>query len=117
MPQLCRPGKYRMRSFWKHLLTGKDNRSFDIGRVILFEAVQSYIVLTAYFIFKGGAFDFIAYGTGLAALLAAGGAGIALKSGTEPEPLSIRTKDMAVKIGKSDDEDAPLASEEECKQP
>jgi hypothetical protein len=106
-----------MRSFWKHLFTGKDNRSFDIGRVILFEAVQSYIMLTAYFIFKGGAFDFIAYGTGLAALLAAGGAGIAMKAGTEPEALEIKTPKITIKRGKTsdgdgDDGDTPNDTEE-----
>jgi hypothetical protein len=79
-----------MRSFFRHLFTGKDNRSFDIGRVILFEAVQSYIALTAYFMVRGGSFDFIAYGTGLAALLAAGGVGIAAKAGTEPEAAEIK---------------------------
>lgn len=101
----------------KHLFTGKDNRTIDIGRVILFEAVQSYILLAAYLIYKGGAFDLIAYGSGLAALLAAGGAGIALKSGTEPEPVSVRPKDMAVKVGKSDDEKTPLETDEsaDCK--
>lgn len=92
----------------RHLFTGRDNHTIDIGRVLMFQAVQSYMILTAYFIYKGGAFDFIAYGSGLAALLAAGSAGLAMKAGTEPEPVSVRTKDMAVKVGKSDAEDAPL---------
>jgi hypothetical protein len=95
------PSKYRMKRFFKHLLSGRDNRTVDIGRVILFEAVQSYILLTGYFIFKGGSFDFIAYGTGLAALLAAGGAGIALKAGTEPE--AIGTKDDEASVTDSED--------------
>ena len=95
-----------MRLLFKHLFTGKDNETFDIGRIILFEAIQSYIALAAYAIYKGGAYDYIAYGTGLAALLAAGGAGIMMKAGTEPEPVSIKTDKMSVKVGKTGSDDA-----------
>jgi len=74
-----------MRSLWVTLFTGKDNKSLDIGRVIWLLSVLSFIVFAFLGLYMDKPTDYIAYGTGLAALLAAGGAALNLKSKTEPE--------------------------------
>ena len=74
-----------MRSLWVTLFTGKDNKSLDIGRVIWLLSVLSFIAFAFLGLYMDKPTDYIAYGTGLAALLAAGGAALNLKSKTEPE--------------------------------
>lgn len=73
------------RKFWKDLFTGRDGRTYDIGRVLWFQSIQAFIGLTAYALYKGGEFDAVAWGAGLAGLLAAGGAALGLKAGAEPD--------------------------------
>lgn len=72
--------------FFRQMLSGKDNKSIDISRVVLFEGVNAFIFLSFYAISKGGQFEPIAWGTGLAGILAAGGAAISMKANAEPEP-------------------------------
>lgn len=68
----------------KDIFTGKDNKTYDIGRVLWFKASCSFVILTAFSIYKGGILDPIAWGTGMAAILGAGGAALGLKASTEP---------------------------------
>ena len=68
----------------KQLFTGKDNKTLDLGRVLWAKAVLAFVSIGFYGIYKGNPMDYLAYGTGLAAVLAAGGAAIGLKSKTEP---------------------------------
>lgn len=71
--------------FFRDLFTGRDNKTYDIGRVLWFQTVQAFIVMSIYALYKGSAFDPIAWGAGLAGLLAAGGASLGLKAGVEPD--------------------------------
>jgi len=74
-----------MKDLWVTLFTGKDNKSLDIGRVIWLLSVLSFIVFAFLGLYMDKPTDYIAYGTGLSTLLAAGGAALNLKSKTEPE--------------------------------
>jgi len=69
----------------KHMFTGKDNQTIDLGRVLWAKAVVAFLGLAFYGVYKGNPVDYMAFGTGLAAVLAAGGAAIGFKAKTEPE--------------------------------
>lgn len=69
----------------KQMFTGKDNKTLDLGRVLWAKAVVAFLAIGFYGIYNGNPMDYLAYGTGLAAVLAAGGAAIGLKSKTEPD--------------------------------
>lgn len=69
----------------RQMFSGKDNASIDIARVMWFEAVNAFIMITIYFLYKGGTFDPISWGTGLAGILAAGGAAVGMKATSEPD--------------------------------
>jgi hypothetical protein len=66
------------------LLTGKDNQTHDIGRYLWAAGVLVYLGLSIFAIIKGQPWNPTEYGIGLGAVLAGGGAGIALKVKTEP---------------------------------
>ncbi len=67
------------------MFTGKDNSSLDVGRVLWFSVTFALIVFEGHaVIVQHAAFDPIQFATGAAAVLAAGGLGIAVKSSTEP---------------------------------
>jgi hypothetical protein len=74
-----------MKDLWITLFTGKDNKSLDVGRIIWFMSVLSFIVFAFLGLYMDKPTDYIAYGTGLSTLLAAGGAALGLKGKTEPE--------------------------------
>ena len=66
-------------------LTGKDGESYDVGRILWILGVLAFIALSVASILKTGTFDPMNWGAGYGGLLAGGGAGIGLKSKTEPE--------------------------------
>jgi len=68
-----------------HMFTGKDNKTLDLGRVLWAQAVLAFFGVAFVNVYNGNPIDFISFGTGIAAVLAAGGAAIGLKSSTEPE--------------------------------
>lgn len=70
--------------FFRDIFTGKDNRTYDMGRLLWFQSIQAFILVTLYSLHKGGTFDPVTWGAGLAALITGGGAAIGLKSNTEP---------------------------------
>ena len=72
----------------KQMFTGKDNKTLDLGRVLWAKAVVAFLGLAFYGVYKGNPVDYMAFGTGLAAVLAAGGAAIGFKAKTEPEDLN-----------------------------
>lgn len=74
------------KKFFNDIFTGKDNVTFDIGRVLWFKGVIAYILISAFEVYRGVNMDMVAWGTGLAALLGGGGAAIGMKAGTEPLP-------------------------------
>lgn len=74
-------------------LTGKDNETGDIGRILLLVSVAAYILFGAVVLCKvmmmetppTPIFDFIAWGTGLGVVVGAFGGMLWLKKDTEPE--------------------------------
>ncbi len=71
---------------FKHWFTGKDNESFEIGRALWALSVLATIAYQGVAIWvKGQAFNPVEFGAGVAALLAAGGFGIAVKDKAVPK--------------------------------
>lgn len=71
---------------FRDILTGADNVTFDLLRVGTAIGLLVYFGATFYAIAAGTKFDWVAFGGGLGAVLAASGAGIGLKKDTEPKP-------------------------------
>ena len=69
---------------FKDWFTGKDSESYDIGRFLWFMSVMVFLGCAIFAIYKGQPWNAIEYGTGLGLVLAAGGAAIGMKAGTEP---------------------------------
>jgi hypothetical protein len=72
--------------FIKDLSTGIDGESYDVGRVLLVVGALAFIGLSVYAVGKTGSFDPLNWGGGYGGLLAGGGAGLGMKSKTEPGP-------------------------------
>ncbi len=76
-----------MRDFIRHILTGEDNETHDIGRVM---AVLSVLVGLGLQIFvvvwRNQPFDLVSFGGGAAALFTGVGALLWMKKDTEPKP-------------------------------
>jgi hypothetical protein len=71
--------------FFKDCLTGKDNTTFDIGRILASGFCIAYIIYPALEIFHCGApFHSQDWAIGAAALLGGSGAFLYLKKETEP---------------------------------
>jgi hypothetical protein len=66
--------------------TGKDNKTFDVLRILLFMSCVVFCFLSIFDTFKGHSFNPMEFGTGLGLVLAGGGGGLGLKSRTEPSP-------------------------------
>lgn len=73
-----------MKIFFRYLLTGKDNRTYEIARFLLFIGYICVIVFTAVDLFAFGHFDPLNFSMALAGLLFGGAGGIAVKAHTEP---------------------------------
>ena len=69
-----------------NLLTGKDNQTHDISRVLGFVSVLSGIFFQVVSLFMGLPFDLISYGMGITSLLVGTSASVKLKETTEPTP-------------------------------
>lgn len=75
-----------MADFFRHLFTGKDGQSWDLGRVLWAVVTLAFIGLSGFALWRGGAFDPMAWAGGAGAILAAGGGALMLKRNTEPDP-------------------------------
>jgi hypothetical protein len=73
-----------MTDFLRHLFTGRDGVTFDLGRVLWIKLATAFVALSAWHVLHGGAFDPMAWAGGAAAILAGGGAALGLKASTEP---------------------------------
>lgn len=71
-------------SFWRTVLSGKDNQSFDVGRILWVFFSGALVAHESVAVHHGQPFDAIAFATACGALMAAGGAALGLKSHTEP---------------------------------
>lgn len=73
-------------------LTGKDNSTGDIGRILLLVSVVSYLLFVGVALYKAinmsvpptPIFDMVNFGVGLGAVFASAGALLKLKEGSEP---------------------------------
>lgn len=75
-----------MKDFLRHLLTGIDNHTYDIARVLWFWlAVQFSFEAAWALIVNKQPFDPVQYASGVAAVLTAGGFAVRVKSITEPK--------------------------------
>ena len=75
----------------KHLFTGLDNQTFDIGRILWAKMCLVYCVVSGWHTYHIGAFDAQAWAIGAGTILAAGGGSLALKSKTEPQNVSAQS--------------------------
>jgi hypothetical protein len=74
-----------MMKLLKDCFTTADGESFDIGRVLWAQGVIVFLGLAIYSVVgQGRPFDMQAFGIGLGAALAAGGAALGFKARTEP---------------------------------
>ena len=74
-----------MMKLLKDCFTTADGESFDIGRVLWAQGVVVFLGLAIYSVVsQGHPFDMQAFGIGLGATLAAGGAALGFKAKTEP---------------------------------
>lgn len=73
-----------MGKFLRDLFTGKDNKTWDLGRVMWASGVITYFAMTLYSLYKAIPVDPLNWATGFGAILAAGGAAIMLKRQDEP---------------------------------
>jgi hypothetical protein len=69
----------------RHCLTGKDNQTWDIARVLFALIGISFVALAIHAVMHGASFDPQTYGVGAGSILGGGGAGIGMKAKTEPE--------------------------------
>ena len=73
-----------MNDILKQLLTGKDNHTYDIGRVTWLVSLLAVIALAAYEVMHG-AVSLRELAESLGIVSAASGASVAMKSKTEPD--------------------------------
>ncbi len=66
------------------ILNGIDCRTYDNNQVYMAVAVLTIVGTTITLLYQGKGLDCITFSSGFAAILAAGGVGIKLKSETEP---------------------------------
>ena len=70
----------------KDSFTTANGADYDIGRILWAMAVLSFFFLAGWaIVVNKQAFDALSYGSGLAAVLAGGGAALGLKKDTEPK--------------------------------
>lgn len=72
-------------NFIRHCLTGKDNETYDIVRVLALMAVVEALALSVYVVvWKSAPFSLVEYGTGIGVIFASIGAALKLKESSEP---------------------------------
>lgn len=76
-----------MKRLFRDLLTGPNNRHYDLGRVGLALSLLSALGYQGWALFQGQPFDAMVFGGGCAAILGAGGFGIAQKDKARPQSL------------------------------
>lgn len=72
--------------FIRDVLTDYDGTTYDTGRVLAVFCVLSLTVMQAWAVWKGGTFDAMAYGGGVAAVVACLGVAIFGDNAKRPEP-------------------------------
>lgn len=74
-----------IKKFLLHILTGIDNKTFDIARVMWFITMVTFLALAIWHVVvnKSG-FNALDFGGGAGGILAGGGVGVGAKSKAEP---------------------------------
>jgi hypothetical protein len=73
-----------MMGMLRHLFTGIDNTTWDLGRFIWAKMSIGYIVITVIQMWHGVVIDLEHWTTGAGILMTGGGASIVIKRSTEP---------------------------------
>jgi len=73
-----------MFKFFKHMFTGIDNETYDLGRILWAKISVVFCIVSIYHTVHTGQFDPQAWAIGASSILAGGGGAIALKAKTEP---------------------------------
>jgi len=68
----------------KHMFTGVDNATWDIGRILWAKISVVYCAISGYHAVAHGVFDAQNWAIGASAILAGGGGALSLKAKTEP---------------------------------
>ncbi|MDE1902187.1 MAG: amino acid ABC transporter substrate-binding protein [Alphaproteobacteria bacterium] len=71
--------------FIHYALTGKDNTTYDVGRILIVLGSIAFLVFEAWAVFHNNAFDMQAFGIGYGSVLLAGGGHLWMKRETEPD--------------------------------
>lgn len=71
--------------FFKQLITGIDNYTVDVARVLWIVGVVAFLCFTGYQVFKSGRFEMSEFAISYSSLLAGGAAGVKIKETTEPQ--------------------------------
>lgn len=76
-----------IKQFFVDVFTGIDGESFDIGRVLWAIGALVYCFATVWIVTKTvpPSLDYVAWGAGFGAVMAAGGAALWMKRDTEPK--------------------------------
>ena len=75
-----------LKTFIAHCLTGRDNATFDIARVLWALGAISFVAYAGWIVIHTGAFDPQTYGAGFGLIMGSGGGSVWAKAKTEPEP-------------------------------
>jgi hypothetical protein len=71
--------------FLKHIITGIDNTTVDVARVLWIVGVIAFLCFSGYEVYKSGHFDMANFSLAYGGLLAAGAAGVKIKESSEPQ--------------------------------
>jgi hypothetical protein len=70
----------------KHLITGADNQTVDVARVLWIAGVLAFLCFSGLEVYKSGHFNMTEFSLAYGGLLAAGAAGVKIKESSEPKP-------------------------------
>lgn len=73
-----------MRRLIRHLISGADNDTVDVARVLWIVGVVAFLGLCGYQVYKSGTFDMANFAVAYSGLLASGAASVKIKASTEP---------------------------------
>jgi hypothetical protein len=72
--------------FFKHMVTGIDNQTVDVARVLWIIGALSFLGFAGYQVYKSGSFDMANFALAYTGLLSGGAASVRIKAITEPDP-------------------------------
>ena len=79
-----------LKGFFKNILTGKDNQTYDIARIGWFFGLIFYCIMTFISSYHNGyQFPYKDWAIGFGAIMAASGASVKFKESSEPQGFNI----------------------------